>query len=397
MAPPDASVGGGVEAGGPADKGPGSKPTAGGGADTAAGAVAAVPPVALVTAPAVAPALEREDEERPLGALAPPAADTPRAAASANALTKAKTLSLPPPPAAAASAAAASPSHCAAAATAGAPCVLDLGFNTGQDSHFYLADGYSVIGVDANPDLIAAGRARFADATAKGQLTLVSNGLVGEVAEGKSAPEKLRFYRSKLRSEWSSFDASWGCRNPNNTPVEKEVPAHCERIDVPVTTCAGLIERFGKPLYIKIDIEGRDTACLNSLHTLPRESRPTYVSVENVNEVHIDLLTALGYTSQKAVDQRVIHARYMGQPDLLGNSGPFGDAAVHLSGGTEWVSASEVRALLPLPERYEPTGEGMWYDLHGRLEGDLAAEAKAKGSPAAKGLNAAPAVAAVAS
>lgn len=129
-----------------------------------------------------------------------------------------------------------------------------------------------------------------------------------------------------------------------------------------------------RPPTPQIDIEGRDTACLNSLHTLPRESRPTYVSVENVNEVHIDLLTALGYTSQKAVDQRVIHARYMGQPDLLGNSGPFGDAAVHLSGGTEWVSAPEVRALLPLPERYEPTGEGMWYDLHGRLEGDPAAE-----------------------
>ncbi|KAK1870002.1 hypothetical protein I4F81_012466 [Pyropia yezoensis] len=227
------------------------------------------------------------------------------------------------------------------------------------DSHFYLADGYSVIGVDANPDLIAAGRTRFEDATAKGTLTLVSNGLVGEAADANSAPETLRFYRSKLRSEWSSFDASWGCRNPNNTPVEKEVPAHCERIDVPVTTCAGLIERFGKPLYMKIDIEGRDTACLNSLHTLPRESRPTYVSVENVNEAHIDLLAALGYTSQKAVDQRVIHARYMGQPDLLGNSGPFGDAAVHLSGGTGWVSAPAVRALLPLPERHEPTGEGM--------------------------------------
>lgn len=132
----------------------------------------------------------------------------------------------------------------------------------------------------------------------------------------------------------------------------------------------------------QIDIEGRDTACLNSLHTLPRASRPTYVSVENVNEAHIDLLAALGYTSQKAVDQRVIHARYMGQPDLLGNSGPFGDAAVHLSGGTEWVSAPAVRALLPLPERHEPTGEGMWYDLHGRLEGDPAAKGKAKVAPA---------------
>ncbi|KAK1861160.1 hypothetical protein I4F81_003744 [Pyropia yezoensis] len=132
---------------------------------------------------------------------------------------------------------------------------LDTAFNTGKDSHFCLVDGYSVIGVDANPDLIAAVRIRFADATAEGALTLVSNGLEGEAADPNSAPERFRFNRSKLRSDWSSFGTSLGCRNPNNTPIEKEEPAHCERIDVLVTTCAGLIERCGMPLYMKIDSE----------------------------------------------------------------------------------------------------------------------------------------------
>lgn len=267
--------------GAPAERGlGGGAPTGGGDAATAAAAIAAVPVVALEPAPAAAPALEPDSQRaadaggtpplppvavEPLpvsadgaaaGELSPPVVEAPGAATSASPPTKPAPLSLSPPPAADASTATVSPSHCASAAAAGAPCVLDLGFNTGQDSHFYLADGYTVVGVDANPDLIAAGRTRFADATAKGKLTLVSNGLVGEVAEGKTAPETLRFYRSKLRSEWSSFDASWGCRNPNNTPVDKEVPAHCERIDVPVTTCAGLIERFGKPLYMKVRHEG---------------------------------------------------------------------------------------------------------------------------------------------
>ncbi|GAB0493268.1 hypothetical protein MMPV_004544 [Pyropia vietnamensis] len=424
VAPP-AAAGSGGEGGGPvaAEMGLGSTPAEGGGdAAAAAAAVAAVPAVALEPASAGAPTLGQDGTrlaaagetlpKTPLAAEPPtvstegtaagalgtaeaaaPAAVNPASVPASTAVSETVPSSLSPPPAVEATAAAAPVSHCAAAAAAGAPCVLDLGFNTGQDTHFYLADGYTVIGVDANPDLIAAGRTRFADATTKGMLTLVSNGLVGEVADGVKPPETLRFYRSKLRSEWSSFDASWGCRNPNNTPVEKEVPAHCEVIEVPVTTCAGLIQRFGKPLYMKIDIEGRDTACLNSLHTLPRASRPTFVSVENVNEAHIDLLSALGYTSQKAVDQRVIHARYMGQPDLLGNSGPFGDAAVHLSGKTEWVSAQEVRGLLPLPERHEPTGEGMWYDLHGRLEGDPAAEGGSyvPSTPAAESTKAAPA------
>jgi len=148
--------------------------------------------------------------------------------------------------------------------------------------------------------------------------------------------------------------------------------ALCAFFSAPCRTFRSLASVARHPPPTQIDIEGRDTACLDSLHTLPRSARPTYVSVENVNEAHIALLAELGYTSQKAVDQQIIHARYMGQPDLLGNSGPFGDAAVHLSGGTEWVDAPTVKALLPLKDR-TATGEGVWYDLHGRLEGDPAA------------------------
>jgi len=217
-------------------------------AAAAAAGAPAVPAAATAPEAAAAPAAVAVDVAAARPVAPAPAAVVPAAAAAAAATPAAVGDGI---------AGATTTTHCAAAAAAGHPCVLDLGFNTGQDSHFYLRDGYSVVAVDANPDLIAAGARRFAAAAANGSLTLVSNGLVGSVrsaaADGAAGEaETLRFYRSKLRSEWSSFDASWGCRNPNNTPVEAVVPAHCEVIEVPVTTCGGLIERFGKPLYMKV-------------------------------------------------------------------------------------------------------------------------------------------------
>lgn len=248
-------------------------------------------------------------------------------------------------------------------------CVMDMGFNSGQDTHFYLADGWRVVAVDANPVLIAAGRQRYADALANGTLVLVPSGLIPESAVA-TAGSKLTFFKSKLDNVWSSFDAHWGCRHPNNTPLEAGEainPDYCTEIRVPTRTCAALVTEFGTPLYLKIDIEGRDTACLESLWTLPAERRPDYVSVENVTPAHIELLRGLGYGRQKVVDQRIIYDAYVGQPSLLGNSGPFGDAAIDTVRGQGWASAAELNARLPLPDKVG--GVGRWYDLHGKRDG----------------------------
>jgi len=246
---------------------------------------------------------------------------------------------------------------------------MDMGFNSGQDSHFYLGGGHRVVAVDANPVLIAAGRRRFADALVNGSLVLVPSGLIPVAASRAAAATKLSFYQSKLDNVWSSFDARWGCRHPNNTPAAAGDinPAYCTEIRVPTRTCAALIEEFGTPLMLKIDIEGRDTACLESLWGLPEERRPDYVSVENVTPAHVELLQGLGYGRQKVVDQRVIHDRYIGQAALVGNSGPFGEAAIDTGHGEGWASAEEVAARLPLPEQVG--GVGVWYDLHGKRNG----------------------------
>ena len=76
----------------------------------------------------------------------------------------------------------------------------------------------------------------------------------------------------------------------------KNNPAGCDIVEVPQLTCATLIERHGVPLLLKIDIEGADLFCLESLHRL--KERPRFVAVE-VNE-SLDLLVDLGYTKVRA-------------------------------------------------------------------------------------------------
>ena len=44
--------------------------------------------------------------------------------------------------------------------------IFDIGFNNGDDTAHYLTRGFEVLAVEANPELVEAGRKRFADAIA---------------------------------------------------------------------------------------------------------------------------------------------------------------------------------------------------------------------------------------
>jgi FkbM family methyltransferase len=52
--------------------------------------------------------------------------------------------------------------------------VFDIGANNGDDADAYLKRGRKVIAVEANPDLCAGLRGRFAAEITSGQLVLVS-------------------------------------------------------------------------------------------------------------------------------------------------------------------------------------------------------------------------------
>lgn len=164
--------------------------------------------------------------------------------------------------------------------------IFDVGFHSGDDTLYYLEQGHNVVAIDANPQVLHEGGARptLREAAKRGWLQTVARGIVDHTPDSE---KHLVFYVHRKVSEWSRF----------SEPPESKRREYKE-IMVPVSTCDGLIQQFGVPYYMKIDIEGYDGACLSSL----REGRlPRYVSTED--PLQLDRLLELGYCSFKMVSQ----------------------------------------------------------------------------------------------
>ena len=204
--------------------------------------------------------------------------------------------------------------------------IFDLGMHRGEDTAFYLAKGYRVVAVEADPDLAAAARAKFADAIANGRLVIVDKAIA-------DAPGRVTLHRN-ARSVWNTLDANWAARNELRGH-------HSQPIEIEATTLPDVIREHGVPFYLKIDIEGMDMAALASLEAV--ESRPKYVSIESDKcsfralRQELATLNRLGYKRFKIVDQDAVpkqrepspalHGATSGAPIVYGSSGLFGEEA----------------------------------------------------------------------
>ena len=63
-----------------------------------------------------------------------------------------------------------------------ADLVADIGMHDGEDTNFYLKKGYRVVGVEANPELVAANRKRFSHEIEQDRLTII-HAAIGTSAE----------------------------------------------------------------------------------------------------------------------------------------------------------------------------------------------------------------------
>lgn len=233
--------------------------------------------------------------------------------------------------------------------------IFDLGLHVGQDTAFYLKQGYRVVAVDANPAMIENASKKFSKEIEQGRLHLVS----GAISETEG--EIVTFFVNNQLPEWSSLDSEIGARVHGAT----EVSVSTVRLDK-------LIRKFGKPYYLKIDIEGAD---LLAVSQIPRHARPRYVSVENGERELLEALLELGYTKFKYVNQADLKgteltgrsregcAEYHWFP--FGSSGPFGR---DLPG--RWLDKEEARAFTDaLQNRRREMGSSFeqevgWFDLH---------------------------------
>ena len=178
--------------------------------------------------------------------------------------------------------------------------VFDFGFHRGEDTGYYLAMGQQVVAVDASADLIAAGRLRFALELETGQLTLLHGAVIG--AQQRSGCSELMFHPHPVRSEWGSVDLRWVRRN-----AEAHGLPHAAPVAVPALCLEELVEGYGCPNFLKIDIEGADAAVLADLARL--KILPAFVSWETGKESLPAVLQqhrqleALGYGHFRVVQQ----------------------------------------------------------------------------------------------
>ena len=260
--------------------------------------------------------------------------------------------------------------------------IYDIGMHKGEDTEFYLKKGFRVVAVEADPRHCGEAEQRFAEAIRAGRLILVNKAIADR-------PGPLVFFRNMDVSVWGTAQASWAERN-------RRLGTRIEKIEVAGTTLASLLKTYGVPYYLKIDIEGSDTLCIEALSE--SADRPRYVSLES-NKVALaglrrefDLLSRLGYRSFKIIAQHLITEQRPPSPSLEGKlvehffpegaSGLFGEETPG-----PWITADQaLRRYRSIFWRYRLVGDDPliknawlrgflethgfpagWYDTHAKL------------------------------
>ena len=269
--------------------------------------------------------------------------------------------------------------------------IIDVGMHVGQDTEFYLAKGFDVVAIEANPALVEHAQKRFEPQVASGQLRVL--GVAIAEREGM-----LPLAVADDVTIWSSLSPRVVERNRDQSGTDYRY------VDVPTRSFESIVEEVGVPRYVKVDIEGLDMLCVRALRRFAE--RPDFVSIEsNVssNDASFDLvfdelaeLWSLGYRRFAYVNQRDNPRRRPPRPPREGrsadvtftmeHSGLFGDElpvrwedvgaallraqAIRLQHNTvgyagRWTRTLPSRVYRGI--RHRLGGLHSWYDLHARL------------------------------
>jgi FkbM family methyltransferase len=255
------------------------------------------------------------------------------------------------------------------------PTIFDIGCHTGEDSDFYLRKGFTVVAVEANPSLCVLLKRRFSNQIAERRFLLVEKAIAEHAGD-------VTFFINVNATIWGTIREDWAQRNARRG-------ARSETITVPSIRFASLIEEFGIPYYLKIDIEGADSLCLDGL--LAFENRPQFVSFEiehwSLLRKEMNILAKLGYKRFKIVNQGLVREQVPPWPAREGVyvDYRFEDDASGLFGNElkdDWTTRVGVIAQLykligrkiimgtakrlPAVNRLMPS-RSAWYDMHAAL------------------------------
>ena len=216
--------------------------------------------------------------------------------------------------------------------------IYDVGMHKGEDTDFYLNKGFKVIGFEADPELIVFCKSRFKNEITKKRLIIVEGAIVDKISNSK-----VKFYKNTANTVWGTILPEWAERNKMDKATSEITYVN----EVDFSEC---LKKYGVPYYLKIDIEGMDVHCCETL--LNFNEKPNYISIESekknfnllINE--ISLFKKLGYDKFKIIQQdgiskqkeneNTIEGKYVNCNFVEGSSGLFGS---DLPG--EWLSESQ--------------------------------------------------------
>jgi FkbM family methyltransferase len=234
---------------------------------------------------------------------------------------------------------------------ANATLIFDIGMSEGNDTAFYLAKGFQVVGVEPDAQIFAALTERFETEIATGALKIYN------CAASDQAGQIVEFYHHNDHQGLSGLSKD---RQEFAAGAYQSYPVLT--IDWPT-----LVKRHGVPYYLKIDTEGHETAFLAGLAATA--DRPQYISVQCDQLAPAEALSCLGYAHFKLVDQNPPNGFAMQTPQREGNqidwptwhhaSGPFGR---DLPG--DWVDYPEFQRQW---HNAQPARSRTWFDCHARL------------------------------
>jgi FkbM family methyltransferase len=231
------------------------------------------------------------------------------------------------------------------------PLVYDFGMNNGDDVEYYLAKGFRVVGVEANPALCEAAARRFSNHVADGTLKVVNCAVHNYEGAADFFVHSQYDVLSTLTPE-----------AVHRTDIE----LRWTRVPVAVRRASSIIRECGEPFFVKIDVEFVDQIVLQDL--LAHAIKPPYISAESQVIDVFCFVVCMGYEKFKLVDGETVHVEFGDHPirRIDGqtarfsfrehSSGPFGE---DIPG--PWIDKT---ALL---DELMKTGLG-WKDIHAKRD-----------------------------
>ncbi len=228
--------------------------------------------------------------------------------------------------------------------------IFDLGFYDGCDTRFYLEKGFNIIAVEANPYLYKDGLIRFEEEIKNGLLTLINKAIIEKSDTNKNIyNKKVKFFINSIRKELSSCVID----------IAESDLSKSKCIDISATTLRDLLNEYGVPYYMKVDIEGNDSIVAKELF---EEEKPKFVSFETAKKDYFDIFSWLyvsGYRKFQLINQ-INNSQY--------SSGSFGKFLPE----NKWISYDELimryikyRELKQIDNKELGLG---WLDVHAMME-----------------------------